>query len=76
MMRLLPSLLFFALSSACRCNPIVTQVAPAKLVAVPERLALPAIYVGQSTSAVVTLTNEGGAPSTFEPTIDPPFSRW
>lgn len=35
---------------------------------------LPASYVGQSTSASVTLTNQGGASVTFAPSIDPPFS--
>src|SRR5688572_20971391 len=58
----------------CRCGPLVMQVEPARLVVEPERLVLPASYVGQSSSAAVTITNQGGATTTFTPALELPFT--
>ncbi len=60
--------------TGCRCSPGVIQVTPGQLIADPPSLALPATFVGQQSTAEVTLTNVGGSRAEVELTIDAPFT--
>lgn len=62
------------LLAGCTCAPAPLQrVQPAKLTADPSPLVLPRAWVGQTTRAIVQVTNVGEAAATVEVSLDAPF---
>lgn len=61
-------------AAGCRCAPMITQVEPARVVALPARLLIPATYVGQQNTGAVEVVNEGGGTATLELAIGLPFT--
>ncbi|MDP1822330.1 MAG: kelch repeat-containing protein [Archangium sp.] len=76
-MRLLLISLALALalvSAGCGCSTNIVKVEPARLVANPDAVLFPGTYVGETRTAVVGISNQGGETAELDVFIDAPFT--
>lgn len=71
MHRLVPVL--FVLLGGCRCGPVIEQVGPPVARIEPETLSFEPTYVGATRELPLTVTNAGGATSSWTLSLDAPF---
>jgi hypothetical protein len=62
-----------ALLPACRCAPGINQLSRAELLVTPQRLVMPATFVGARATLTVSVTNAGQTPAEFTSGIEAPF---
>lgn len=69
-----PSLSVLVVFAACQCRPERTLRADPVLISSPRALVLPSIYVGQESTAAITLANVGLGQASAAVSIGAPFS--